>query len=404
MAPLDSDPHNHAPPVTADDEWADACGAGENQFAPRPVLPPRRVTQPAESAAERIRTTPEMGLHIDVARPVSRLPANGSPPTIGAADDEVVKLEPISSDTVFQAKQTIAAVPQPQVESSRELYGEGREWGKQSKRSNRWVVTSAVGVVLLVVVALVFQHLWLRDPKPATIPIVAIPEDEPIPQVVGFELDGSSETEARELLATYAKATSVAAIIPLIRNGEALAARLQQDWQSWQAPPTWQTPAQATWSVSADGGRNHGLLKGSKPDFSRFRAYFIREEGGLKLDWEATQGSGDASFETLLKGQGTGGKVRVFAKLDHFVTEIFPEEAYHSFRLTAPDGEQVIWAYSSLGSPTDVALMQLFEPSYIRTQDKSELPITVRLEPGPAGCQKNQWLIGEMLHIDWVSP
>jgi hypothetical protein len=246
---------------------------------------------------------------------------------------------------------------------------------------------------------------WLRDLKQAVLPAIQGSDDEPLVEVVGFDLNGASEIEARRLLATYAQATTPAEVLPLIRNSKSLAARLELDWQPWNHPPRhWQAPAQAPWTVSAVGGRSHGLLRGIKPDFSRFRAYFVREDDGLKLDWEATQGLGDSSIDTLQKGRGTGGKIRAFVKRDHFLTQTFPEDAFHSFRLTAPDGEQVIWGYSKLGSPADEGLMRLFKPGLTREQGESELPLTLRLAPGPEGCQKNQWLIGELLHIDWVSP
>ena len=35
---------------------------------------------------------------------------------------------------------------------------------------------------------------------------------------------------------------------------------------------------------------------------------------------------------------------------------------------------------------------------------RGELPMTVILSPPAPGAQKNQWLITEMLHNDWVSP
>ena len=35
---------------------------------------------------------------------------------------------------------------------------------------------------------------------------------------------------------------------------------------------------------------------------------------------------------------------------------------------------------------------------------RTEQAVTLRLTTPPAAAQKNQWLIGEMLHIDWVSP
>ena len=408
MATLDFDPHNHAPPVSADDEWADSHEMAESQVMARSSLPGRRMIIAPENPPERSRSTPEMGIHINIAMPGRRSSEFPGLDTTGESDaDEVVKLEANFCESGFLAKQAIPPIPLEAVDEEvahARRQGEGREWGRKSRLATRWIAAAACGVVFLVVSALAVNQVWLRDIKPSIPLPVAPPEESPIEQIVGFELEGSSEAEARQLLTTYARATELAEILPIVRNGPALAARLKLDWQPWRAPADWEIPLDAAWSVSADGGRNHGRLKGIKPDFSRFRAYFVREDDGLKLDWEATQGIGDASFDQLVSGQGTGGKIRAMAKLDYYHSDVFPEESYHSFRLRAPDGEQAIWAYSLIGSPCDEQLMRTFEPSAIRSPDKSELPITLRLEAGPDGCQKNQWIIGELLHIEWVSP
>ena len=410
MDPLQPDPHNHAPSVSADDEWADAFGAAQDlpEFRPefRPVLPPKRAVPAPDPAPprSRSRSRPEMGIQIDVAGPARRPPADDSPPPVSAPGHDVVKLEAILTETSFQARNAIVPPLKPAAEAPHNLRGESTEWGKVSKTPTRWLATAAGGVVLLVVLAMVTQEVWLKDPKTAVVAVVEAPEDAPFEEVAGFELDSSSEADARKMLATYAKATTVEEVLPLIRSGQALADRLKLDWQPWGLAPDWQPPVLAVWEVSAEGGRSHGLLRGNRPDFSRFRAYFVREDDALKLDWEATAGLGDASFETLQKGMGTGGKLRAYVKLDNYYSQLLAEDAYHSFRLKAPDGEQVVWGYSKQGTPADAALLKIFEPSVIDGEAKSELPITLRLEPGPENCQKNQWLIREMLHIDWVSP
>ncbi|MEO0018399.1 MAG: hypothetical protein RLZZ522_1682 [Verrucomicrobiota bacterium] len=394
---LHSDPHNHAPPVAQGDAWADAHGTVADLA---PARPARRVKRAIPSPAVVLpssRTGPDMGIHIDVTLPRRRLAADEPPAA-------VIKLESPTAETPFLAKQTIAAAPQVGAESQRNLQGEGAEWGRQSFLATRWMAFSAVGVVVLIVLALLTQEVWLRDSKAASTAPIVMTQDAAPGEVAGFELDGSSERDARELLATYARATAVGEVLPLIRNGAALADRLKLDWQPWRAPEHWQEPFQAAWAVSDDGGRSHGLLRGIKPDFSKFRVYFVRDGEALMIDWEATQALGDASFETLQKGKGTGGRVRAVAKMDHFFTQDFPEDSFHSFRLQALDEELFVWGYSRIGSPADVGLMRVFEAGVISGEATAEVPITVRLEPGPDDCQKNQWLIGEMLHIDWVSP
>jgi hypothetical protein len=193
-------------------------------------------------------------------------------------------------------------------------------------------------------------------------------------------------------------------VLPLIRDADRLAARLKRDWQAWNVPENWQTPFTAEWQVSSQGGRSYGLLAGRKPDFSRFNAYFIRDGEKFLLDWEATQGLGDAAFDTLQRGVGSGGVVRAFVTPENFYSLKFPESEFRSYKVLAPDREQVIWGYVKLGSPEAAALSQVFQTGVILDSANSEQPMTLRILPSPEGSLKNQWIIGEMLHIDWVSP
>ena len=64
----------------------------------------------------------------------------------------------------------------------------------------------------------------------------------------------------------------------------------------------------------------------------------------------------------------------------------------------------MVWAYAELGSEADTRMMAFFPSGEVFEADYSELPVTLRLTPAPEGAQKNQWLITEMLHNEWVSP
>jgi len=63
-----------------------------------------------------------------------------------------------------------------------------------------------------------------------------------------------------------------------------------------------------------------------------------------------------------------------------------------------------VWGYVKSDDPAAAALLKVFESAKNDGELPTEQAMTLRLTPPPAGAQKNQWLIGEMLHIDWVSP
>jgi len=350
-----------------------------------------------------------------------RSPARIAAPAAGCATiteygTEVVRLEQTLDEQPFQAANVIPAMELTKREAPRELHGEGQDWGKAHHHPMRWLVAAGASAAVLLVAALAGQKLYLttqKNPRAVHLELV----DEVMPEEVkGFEIDGACEASARSMVAAYAKARTPAEVLPLLREAARLTPRLTRDWQPWQAPADWQPAREAVWSVTAEGGRGHGTLRGRKPDFTPFQVCFIREGDALRIDWEATEGLGDTDFATLQKGRGTGGIIRAYVAPESFYSLTFPETEYHSYKVLAPDREQVVWGYAKAGSAAAVALLKVFEaaaqgdeanvgqPIAQRQVSGAEQAMSLRLSPAPEGAQKNQWLIGEMLHIDWVSP
>lgn len=316
----------------------------------------------------------------------------------------VVRLEPDYEDGPIQSTPVTGTIELEQREDLRGLHGEGKDWGKALKSRHFWLLAGGAGVGALLVAALAIHELFLvnRENKKA-LPIELV-EEANIEEVKGFEIGGTSEECARSMVALYAKAKTPQEVLPLIRNAQRLGARLNRDWQAWNASPDWQPSRNGTWVVSAEAGICHGSLTGQKPDFSMFRVYFVREGESLRIDWEATQGIGDVAFETLQRGVGTGGEIRAYISPANYYSQTFPESDYRSFGVASPDREQALWAYVKRKSPADAALLKVFDTGEVMGASTAEQPMTLRLTHGPDGSQKNQWLIADMLHIDWVSP
>jgi len=401
------DPNNHAPPLSAMDVWDDG---GESTHPPRESggvrLPTKRVLA-ARAAVTAPASTPEPhGLRIDVrraTRATSSAPAEWVP--IKEYGGAVVKLEQVLAEGPFQAAKVIPALELTAPEDRRGLPGEGQDWGRARHLPLlRWLVIAGTAVGGVLVAALATQELMLA-PKPkapaAHLEVVELATSE---EMRGFELDGPCEANARALLAAYAKATTPEAVVPLIHDGARLAARLNEDWQPWHAPAEWLPSRNAEWRISADGGKCHGCLSGRKPDFAPYQAYFVRDGDALRIDWEATEGVGEVTFATLVRGIGSGGLIRTYATAENFYSLRFPESEFRSYKLLAPDREQVVWGYLKLDSPAAAALLKEFKSAESEGTTPAELAITLRVSPPPDGAQKNQWLIGEMLHIGWVSP
>jgi glutamate/tyrosine decarboxylase-like PLP-dependent enzyme len=151
-------------------------------------------------------------------------------------------------------------------------------------------------------------------------------------------------------------------------------------------------------------GQACGLLQGEFPDHSQFSAYFTQTGNHPKLDWKATTAYGTASFKELVQNQGDASEIRGEISKAEFYNAAWPETDYRCYRLISPDGETVIWGYTRRGEATEHAIASLLDKGEIVKEAQNSHKITLRLERGPTAAQANQWLIGEMLHIDWVTP
>jgi len=212
------------------------------------------------------------------------------------------------------------------------------------------------------------------------------------------------QPEAIQIFRSYVQASHPDEILALLRNGTALRETLHSRWQPPEITKSWSPPADSAWSVFETGGHPCGLLDGDFPDHSKFAAYFTNDGNRLLLDWKATSAFGTASFRLLEKGNGDGSEIRGLLSSAEYYNSVWPEADYQCYRLASHDGENSIWCYARRGERAEEAVGSLFQKGEIIEEAPTSQKVTLRLERGPAGAQPNQWLVGEMLHIDWVAP
>ncbi len=405
MAPALHSTPSQARPVSPVDMWDHECVTVENRNPGGLVLPTKREPDARAHGPVHFRNRTEIGMHIDFGTTSRHQPKIHKAAHSDGFDDAVVKLKPQSEAGPFHANNVIPAANPAATERPPRLFGEGKDWGISTTGPMRWLAAGGAGVAVLIVAALAIQELWLMPRKKLPVePVAVVTAQQPEEEVQGFDPDGLIEQDARALCTAYAMANTPQQVLPIIRNAQRLTKRLQHDWQPWMAPAGWQPARDAEWQVSTEGGVSHGLLHVCKPNFSKSCVYFVREEGSLRIDWEATQGLGDASFETLQKGTGSGGIIRAYVAPANFYSLTFPESQFRSFILFGMDHERVVWGYAKLATPAQSSLEKVFASGAALESDHAQQTITLRLSPGPTGSQKNQWIIGEMLHIGWVSP
>lgn len=396
MTPGHSDPHNHVPEVSGNDARDDAESV-VRLVAPTPI--PSRGTRHGAPPPAAAKTAP--GLRID------------SPVRV-ATSKEVQRLE--VEEISPAAVRLRPDAPPPRVErivtfhkladQSPESRGEGGDWGKSHSISQRWVFGMGAVVVVLVVGGIIALP-YINAPNaivveaPSTSPPVAKGEDTDNAEALSRLFE--RQDEAKSIYRSFATAASPDDFMPLICHAAELEPVVRLRWEPTGLARNWVPAPDSGWIATEIGNRPCGLLSGVLPDGSNFAAYFSEENGHLLLDWKATTGYGSTSFKDLENGRGTGSEIRGIASIENYYSQSFPESDYLSLRLESPDREHYIWCYAKLKTPVAEALKSEFLGGPILEKSGSPIKVTFALEPGPDGSQPNQWLIRELLQIDWLS-
>lgn len=401
MNPGFIDPNNHVPDVSAGDGWDNAEGYEQENKPATTVLPPRRKV--ADRAPENPAPA-EIGLRIGsgVQRPepserVSKLEVQEINGGIIRLEQEVPAPQKVARQITFHER----PVQEKETGSQR---GEGKDWGISRLHAYHWVLGGGATVVAIVIVSMLLLPSINAPNKPredsAALPMTAEKKDEKL-EAINRMLD--KQPEAIQLFRAYSQAAHLDEIIPLIRDGSALRETLRAHWKPLNLPKQWAPSIESSWAVFDLDGRPCGILEGRLPDGDLFSAYVTPVNGRLLLDWKATVAYSSATFAELEKGSGDAAEIRGHLSPSDYYSPAFPEQDYQNYRLVAPDKVSLIWCYVRRGSVEEGEVGKNFQSGEILNETPGPRKITLRLERGPDGALANQWSIGEMLHIDWIT-
>ncbi|OYV05297.1 MAG: hypothetical protein CFE26_12340, partial [Verrucomicrobiales bacterium VVV1] len=84
-------------------------------------------------------------------------------------------------------------------------------------------------------------------------------------------------------------------------------------WKSWGVPKDWAISNSDVINYDSVGKVPYAVISGTRPDFSRYQVFLVREEGRMLVDWEASEGLCTHSIQELSDPALTGAEVRVDA-------------------------------------------------------------------------------------------
>lgn len=277
---------------------------------------------------------------------------------------------------------------------------------RKKKRSlATWTLWMAAGSCVLAVAA-VAAAMAAREKAPEapgeTAVVFAAEDDFGAEQAYFLEHSVALTREAEALLARYAAARTVAEVLPLVREPQRVADALEKHWE----PLGGLSPTSPVESAVMEGlARPALMLTATTADYSRCELVFVRDDGRLKLDWEASRGIGDVTLDELRSGKNVvkGARVRVHIQPGNFFTPEFPEEAFRSYQLLDAAREQFVWAFARRGSAVAAALEAELNQDSVLFEKASGFRGTLRIS-GPLSARVNLFEITEMLHKGWVKP
>jgi len=390
----------HADEVSPEDVWGDSFGDEVDAGNTGTNLPPKRVKEavPASGGAEG-----DVGLRIGGG--LSSHAAGDAAPRIEVQeiDGSVVRLDPETATEPWAPRQfTFQQRP-----AGRSNAGEARDWGRSRKQPVIWLFGSGVAVLATVVGAVMLlpsiDKSIAARPRPGDTELVLEP-DGMTAEAQAIKNMLARQAEAEGIFRALVTAPSVADILPLLRDAGGIAGLIQPNHYLLGGFVDRLPPKTDHWTALRSEDLTYGLLKGTLPDHSRFEAYFVIEDGRLVLDWKASSAFGTADFAELAQKRGNPAEIRAWISNAGFYTLAFPEDEFQCYQLLSPDRQQSVWAYSHRGGVAEALINSRLKGGYILQNEEESMKATFRLEAGPADALANQWLIGELLHKDWIAP
>lgn len=285
-------------------------------------------------------------------------------------------------------------------------------WARPSPRIDwRWMVAvPLVGALVLVgslaaVLALVDKR---RDEGFTVAPLLGYEvERGEVSDEAGFLAANPANLmdEATAILADHGAATTPEQAAPLVLASQHAALTAAGRWRPWPSRPAVARRAALECALVTDRQPPFMVVSGHCEDQSPFRAYFVRKQGRLRLDWEATSAFSEIPIADLPGATPhTPVAIRCLLRPRTFYTASLPEEQYHCYLLESADARCFVWGYAERDGALDRELDGSLSADSAFMEKKPGERVIVALTAPPQRDSPAQFLITDLLQIEWVMP
>lgn len=292
-------------------------------------------------------------------------------------------------------------------------------WGgrSSSKKGARWVLLYTFAL-LIPVLAICTAFLLIQGGEvgkvntPADELVFTVDHEEPDIDVSSGPLawfiedpHGAYE-DAIELLDRLNAADDAKLPPELFRRGETTIARIAEEGLGWESDFSTADPRTFTWKTATAGDTGYLIYGGVREDQRPFRTYLVHTPKGLRLDWEATTGWSEWSYDRLAQedpGRPIMIRARIF-KEEHFDTTGGSDSDQSCYLLRSPDNENHLWGFTETDGPIDRKLRDFFGYGGFVVERVPEVLATLRISKLDGGLRGNEYRIDEVISREWVVP
>ncbi len=219
-------------------------------------------------------------------------------------------------------------------------------------------------------------------------------ETAPVPAGPTVRSDQAVLAEAEPLAEKFLAATSVDALLPLVRHPEISGPRMADYYPDGKLEAPGLSRFNATAQVSMLG-KLRSIVVVTK-NYDAKPLVVTEEPGAMKVDWEAWVGWSEMTWEEFRKARPTAGQVfRVtLSPVEYYNFAFSDDRHWQSYRLESPDREHSIYGYVEKGSTLD----QRLRPN----ADVKSLPLMLSLKFPEDSTADDQVEIDQFVTEGWV--
>ena len=293
------------------------------------------------------------------------------------------------------------------------------KWGdsKRRRRGSRWLLIG-LGLIVLPVVIFAVLRSVTKTPSGVTTggtgPLLNLDEpeeaisafDRTSPEAWFHENSVKAFDLAIGLLVECNEAAHPNQLNAVVRDAERVLQKLTITDVERASDFSLGDPRTLSWEYGAAGETGYMVIMGRRADHTPFRAYFVKTDGGLRLDWMATHGMSDIAVPSLVK-EATNRSTLVrcwVGKQPWYDVEKGHASTRSWYVILEPTKEEFVWAYAPAKSELDERLRDILFYGRMVGERQDEERATIRLAKPTVGFRENEFEITELTTVDWVAP